>query len=297
MPNYVDALGDAVRGAIRAFHGSALPEHFDKLDASKIGTGEGAQSYGYGHYSAQKQAVADEYRRALSYRKLREDYGRVLPDNAEADEVLAALQEFDPRQRAFLKELAANDWLGFDYPSQAIGQSLGRQAGFSGYDVSASARDARSQLGTGYELEIRHPESSLLDYDATLQNQPEHVRSILPSLNLPLEDATPPTLKAVYGIEKPTNITGREIQIALNRNEMAHRGAEWAQREAAAARTFADAGIPGVRYLDQGSRNTGPSGTRNYVMFPGTEDSIRILRKYGIGGAAAGAAMSDEEQY
>jgi hypothetical protein len=49
-------------------------------------------------------------------------------------------------------------------------------------------------------------------------------------------------------------------------------------------------GIPGVRYLDEGSR-AAKKGTHNYVMFPGTEDSIRILRKYGLlAPVAAGAA-------
>lgn len=35
--------------------------------------------------------------------------------------------------------------------------------------------------------------------------------------------------------------------------------------------------------------------TRNYVMFPGSEDSIRILRKYGIlAPVAAGAAQQEQ---
>lgn len=32
--------------------------------------------------------------------------------------------------------------------------------------------------------------------------------------------------------------------------------------------------------VDQGSRAAG-EGTRDYVMFPGTEDRIRMLRQYG----------------
>jgi hypothetical protein len=38
------------------------------------------------------------------------------------------------------------------------------------------------------------------------------------------------------------------------------------------------AGIPGVKYLDGVSRTQG-AGSRNYVVFPGAEDQIRILRK------------------
>ena len=48
------------------YHGS--PHKFDKFDASKIGTGEGAQAYGYGTYLAERPAVANSYREGLSDR-------------------------------------------------------------------------------------------------------------------------------------------------------------------------------------------------------------------------------------
>src|SRR5690349_16750001 len=47
-------------GSIRAFHGS--PHVFDAFDASKIGTGEGAQAYGHGLYYAESPEVAASYR-------------------------------------------------------------------------------------------------------------------------------------------------------------------------------------------------------------------------------------------
>ena len=44
----------------RVYQGS--PHKYDgKLDHSKIGTGEGAQAYGYGHYLAENDAVAKQY--------------------------------------------------------------------------------------------------------------------------------------------------------------------------------------------------------------------------------------------
>jgi len=57
-----------------------------------------------------------------------------------------------------------------------------------------------------------------------------------------------------------------------------------------------EAGIPGIRYLDQGSRGTG-SGTSNYVVFdPGIID---IVKKYGIvGGAPIGmGALAAQDRY
>ena len=39
-------------------------------------------------------------------------------------------------------------------------------------------------------------------------------------------------------------------------------------------------GIPGIRYLDGGSRGTG-TGTSNFVVFPGNEDLLKILEMNG----------------
>lgn len=55
-----DELGDAVRGVIRAFHGS--PYEFDRFDASKIGTGEGMASHGHGFYMTKSNELAEYYR-------------------------------------------------------------------------------------------------------------------------------------------------------------------------------------------------------------------------------------------
>ena len=46
--------------AIRAFHGSH--QDFDKFSSDYIGTGEGAQAYGHGHYSAQSRDLGELYR-------------------------------------------------------------------------------------------------------------------------------------------------------------------------------------------------------------------------------------------
>jgi hypothetical protein len=40
------------------------------------------------------------------------------------------------------------------------------------------------------------------------------------------------------------------------------------------------AGIPGIRYLDGGSRGAG-AGTSNYVVFPGEEGLLKILERNG----------------
>lgn len=49
---------------IRAYHGS--PHDFDRFSLDKIGTGEGAQSYGHGLYFAENEGVARSYRDTLA---------------------------------------------------------------------------------------------------------------------------------------------------------------------------------------------------------------------------------------
>ena len=41
-----------------------------------------------------------------------------------------------------------------------------------------------------------------------------------------------------------------------------------------------DAGIPGIRYLDEGSR-AAKKGTSNFVVFPGEESKLRIMEVNG----------------
>jgi hypothetical protein len=62
----------------------------------------------------------------------------------------------------------------------------------------------------------------------------------------------------------------------------------------AATRALREAGIPGIKYLDQGSRGAG-DGTRNYVVFD--DKLVSILKRYGWapGMAIPAAAMEEYE--
>jgi hypothetical protein len=74
----------------RAWHGS--PHVFERFDSSKIGTGEGAQVYGYGHYFSSQRQIAEWYRKKLA------GSPRVLVGGKEVDRVPAGIQT--PREQA-----------------------------------------------------------------------------------------------------------------------------------------------------------------------------------------------------
>lgn len=63
---YQAAKGVATPGTVRTtgWHGS--PHKFTKPDISKVGTGEGAQAYGYGFYAAEGKRTGEIYREGLS---------------------------------------------------------------------------------------------------------------------------------------------------------------------------------------------------------------------------------------
>lgn len=69
-----------------------------------------------------------------------------LPEAADFDEVLSLVGtgHFSPSNEAVITALAADDWLGFDYPSQAISAALG--GSLANYDPSQALLDAVDAL-------------------------------------------------------------------------------------------------------------------------------------------------------
>jgi hypothetical protein len=130
-----------------------------------------------------------------------------------------------------------------------------------------------------YEVDLNAAPESFLDWDTPLSGQGERVRERFARFPQEMRGSDAySTLQ--FGVD-PTGFdeSGRALfngVAAINgRNPNAATGA------------LRSAGIPGIRYLDQGSRSAG-QGSRNYVVF---DDSlIEILRKYGIAGLTAGGA-------
>ena len=116
--------------------------------------------------------------------------------------------------------------------------------------------DAITPGGALYKVDLPDEKiARMLDWDAPLSRQAPEVRQALPEF-------------ANRGVTSPQGartMTGEEIIGELGR---AH------------AERLRRAGIPGVRYLDGGSRGAG-GGTSNYVVFPGEENALTILERNG----------------
>lgn len=246
-------------GAIRAFHGS--PHDFSAFDSSKIGAGEGAQTYGSGLYFAEKESVARGYRDAVTA-QLRAT--SAAPDNAHIE---AAKSFFDSGYSG------ADTLTGLQqaYKSASVDQ------------LESAMREARTGgSGRMYEVGINADPESFLHWDKPLSEQSEKVQTAVRQSAGKLFGEVPSALE--------TNIASGISGANAYKN--------WIGKDdIAAAEALREAGIPGIRYLDQGSR-AGGEGTHNYVVFD--DKTIEIIRKYGIpglisgGGAAAAAGASTD---
>jgi hypothetical protein len=225
-------FGTGAERAMLAYHGT--PHRFERFDASKIGTGEGAQAYGHGIYFAESPDVARGYSLMGDQNPTAQQYLRMWGgDRAKAE-------------AAFLKDV--NEGAFGKYTSQIAKDG----------DVLASIR-GKGQL---YTVDI--PDEmipKMLDWDKPLSQQAPEVQEGLKKLMGPEWYGSWNNLQGVNAYDV----------IAGGR----HGNPEGA---AMAAKKLREVGIPGIRYLDQGSRGAG-QGTSNFVVFPGEEQRVQILKR------------------
>ena len=281
---------------IRAYHGS--PHDFDKFDISKIGTGEGAQAYGRGLYFAESEGVAKSYRDDLAGF----DWSANIPKReVNGGDIRYAVEEAlkqangNPARARQILEQERKHWAGMGedgYGAEAIKL----------FDEIAPTL-APKPKGRMYEVNIKADPDQFLDWDLPLAQQPERVRRALEAANLvPWKTRNP--LGIEYG-----NLS-KESALALSSRgqrpiepDLGATGGDLLNWEVGAGRPVAkqensdrlrDAGIPGIKYLDQQSRAAG-QGSRNFVVFD--ENLIEILRKYGLlPPVAAGTAAALNQQ-
>jgi hypothetical protein len=271
---------------VRAFHGS--PHDFDRFDFSRIGSGQGAQTYGHGLYFAEREPVARTYRNDLSPRpevlvggEPLDQFGYIRGGQRVHDPIAAVvggrLSYAANRERQF----------GRTPDVATLVQNLRNEIAAATHNASLATynqlEDQRLMLdrmmergitltdpGRMYEVNLGIDPARLLDYDRRLGEQP-HVIEALRKLGLqdlyggealgfPLRDPR-------KAIEFPLEATGGQAYVNLARAQApplppALRDSILADRipadERAASAALARTGIPGLRYLDQYSRGSAP---------------------------------------
>lgn len=271
------------------YHGS--PAKFSRFDPTKIGSGEGAQSYGYGHYVAQSPAVARDYQRRLAKEAQATDLNTRMqmvdvggkPLTAFNVDMDAALIDAAKAGKKDFVNLAQNkkarwDQLAKDKTYQFQDYAKQKASAYQNLIDTAKKSDV-DYTGTGMFYEIDLPDEQIarmLDWDKPLSKQPENVQAALEKLGYKVDradvDKYSDALLDALMTDAKTNLPKQPLDMA---GEALYR--KLGNPEQAAQR-LREAGIPGIRYLDQGSRGVG-QGTSNFVVFPGNEDLLRILKR------------------
>jgi hypothetical protein len=295
LPTDTNALGQAADNTfqgvmgfapagITVYHGS--PHVFDKFDSSKIGTGEGAQAYGHGIYTAESPDVAKQYATALS------DASKLTPEGRAARALEAAGGDPMEAKRALYRE---------------YNESAGTPYGNAAWNAVQALESGKVRAPNFYKVDLPDDAvAKMLDWDKPISEQPKNVQAIVKKLGIKpegwrgnnyvmggvdqgyispvqggfrahvygpgdqgvfpsLEDAQAAVARQVGGARPVT--TGASLYERIGDGEDA------AQRLRAL-------GVPGIRYLDGTSRNSG-AGTSNFVVFPGQESLLQILERNG----------------
>ena len=268
--------GDAPAPGFTAYHGS--PHAFDQFDLSKIGTGEGAQAYGHGMYLADSEGVARSYRDMLGTRS---------QDLTDPNNLAAWMYHKNMGNRAdAITELETSLRSAQNYPKSYQPGDVDRFS--AALDQLKSGAEMPAAPGHMYEVNVNADPAMFLDWDKPLSEQHPDVQAAVNGL---ADNSAGLTAHMMSAEKNGIPLTGQSIVSALSR------GGNYGDPAVAAA--LQQAGIPGIRYLDQGSRGAG-TGTKNSVVFDA--NTMDIIRRYGLaglmagGGAAALGGQSGQQQ-
>ena len=216
---------------IVAYHGT--PHEFEQFDTSKIGTGEGAQAYGHGLYFAENPGVGEGYRKQLS--------GPGGSANLAAKRAALEAADLPAALKADVKTW--NDLPADGENAATIAYNRNREArdyitANRGHVEAMLQKVIDAQNNKGHLLTVRinaEPEE-MLDWDKPINEQPPLVQAALKRMD---RIGTAPEAQTELGGDWYRGNAGDEESSASLSAEMRA------------------AGIKGIRYLDQGSRNAG----------------------------------------
>ena len=285
---YADAMapgnmGSAMAGVIKAYHGS--PHRFDAFDMSKIGTGEGAQAYGHGLYFAENPKTAIDYQKKLVDWSAPYDYewnGKTFGDVVKGDpegHAVRSVFHHGKRDAAAIAKIGLNaakngeayalDYGGIPYYEKMLDTIK-----------QINKKDINATQGSLYDVDLRWPdvaretydplgEHHLLDWNKEFSKQSPLVRQTLNDIGLMKEYRQNLSDFSTPQASRNKLARGQNIQAYLEHK---------LGSEQAVSDYLREQGIPGIKYLDAGSRNSG-RGTHNYVIF---DDAIpRIVTRNG----------------
>jgi len=237
----------AVAGAT-TWHGS--PHKWDKVDLDKVGTGEGAQAYGHGFYSAQNKGVATEYQDMLSGDTVLD--GVLIKDSPDISRMAKKYLDRDKGDAA--KSVRSLDELITKFKAKDKKPSSLDEMIVVRDELDALTPKLGKSKGNIYELDVDDKSiDTMLDWDNTIGAQSSKLQE----------------LAREAGVD--ANKTGGEFYRQLAFGNEPTMAASRGQK--AASGLLNDAGIKGIKYLDGNSRGAN-KGTSNYVNFDANDVNV-----------------------
>jgi hypothetical protein len=253
-----------------------------EFDASKIGTGEGAQSFGYGIYVAENPLVAKDYQlmernwfdtSKAKYKGKTIDkwYEQAQKDQEKAFRTKNSALEKDANARlAYWENIMTHS-----HPQTVLKQFTDPEFGWDDATKYAKSIDLNKfvgipETGTLYKVDLPDDKiARMLDWDKPMADQKgaiEKMRKALVGPDSPLSRAEQFEINDWLSDKVRLRNLSPQSMVDLKNPKIVEK--------------LREAGIPGIRYLDEGSRVSG-KGTSNFVIFPGEEKSLRILERDG----------------
>jgi hypothetical protein len=272
---------------LTAYHGT--PYNIQgKFDINKVGTGEGAQAYGYGMYFAENPSVAGQYKTALSNIEMSAK-GKPLTAFGVDERVVThspnifdkpldyGLAEYNKSLKTQLLDYPElkND---LNYPKELFDQRVEFLKSYGKGSREAQAGEALENFaktngypdvnmsGNLYKVDI--PDADIpfmLDYDKPLSQQPKAVQDALAKYDS--------DLYSPKGNDYDSNELGQSIYQRIVQDNVQKFGLGGNSKRA--SEDLNALGIKGIRYYDEGSRQAG--GTSNFVVFD--PSTVNILEK------------------
>jgi len=314
---------------IIAFHGSGAD--FDEFKLEKIGTGEGAQAYGYGLYFTDSESIAKFYK------------------NSVATQIKINNEKFVPRNHSITEIVQQNS-----NDKQKIKQELVRYIEQNEGNPYSNVQDAKEIIdaidndnidlddaGKMYKVGLEPKPEDMLDYQGTFADQPKSVQDAVKKLGFDPDvqfkitetgdgrftvssvdalgrETTKDFVDGVMGqnakqqaeeyasdqskkmSQMPMPIILDQLKTIIAQEPRKPDAPSFKKKDAEIilSQRLLEQGVPGIKYRAAGSRAASVDAAdaeMNYVIFD--DKMIKILEKYGIVGPVAitGVAASQQE--
>lgn len=254
-PTEVVRANAGLKPVIEVFHGS--PHEFSAFDLGKIGTGEGAQSYGHGLYFAENKGVAEDYQA-----KLGPAFDKAAYDDPEVGKRLKLAEQMVKEAD---EEFARQDAKADAGQGDREAEYLARQNKARAYNYLEQAQNEAQEKYPGkgqlYRVRINANREHFLDWDKPLSEQSGFIKD---KLKVGLDAQGEARLKELEAKNaKFLSDTEASEVVALRRQRDRGKmtGRQYHEQMAGSkgseidfANAHAKLGIPGIKYLDQGSR-------------------------------------------